>query len=99
MGSVSLFIKAAVIILSTWLAQSRLLGNLPEARRQGSSLQRRLLVSLPLPLEGLRSLTATDLVLWLLGKLGGTRSLRSCSSASFRSSVWSGRLPKISRPT
>merc|ERR1712098_746038 len=101
MGSVSLFInkEGSRIVLSAWLAQSRLLGNLLEARRQGSNLQRRLLVSLPLPPEGLRSPTATDPVPWLLGKLEGTRNLRSCSSVSFHSSVWSGRSPKISRPT
>merc|ERR1712098_313835 len=51
MGSASLFIIKRTILLK-WLAQSRLLGNLPVARRQGSNLQRRLLASLHLRLVG-----------------------------------------------
>merc|ERR1712098_380211 len=67
MGSISLstVIESIFFNLLTWLALSRLQGSLQVARRQGSSLPRRLLASLLLPLEGLRSPTATDLALWL----------------------------------
>ena len=80
-----------------WPVQSKLLVSLLEARPPGSSWPPKLQGSLPLPLVESRSLTGTGLELSLSVKSGVIRNQLSCSSASFPSSVWSGRLPRTSR--
>merc|ERR1712215_181259 len=66
-----------------WLVLSKLPANLLEEKPPGSSLPPRLLVSLPQQQEESKNLTGTGLARWLSGKLGDTRSPRSCSSVSY----------------
>merc|ERR1711973_829997 len=86
-------------VLSKWPVPSRPPVSPPEARPPGSSLPPRLLGSLPLLQEVSRSPTGIGLELLPFVRSGGTRSPPSSSSASCPSSVWSGRLPRISRLT
>merc|ERR1712018_20874 len=81
-----------------WLVQSKLPVNQLEVRLPVSNWPPRLPGNLLLPPEVSRSPIVIALVRSLFVRSVVTKSRPSSSSASCPSSVWSGKLPKISRP-
>merc|ERR1712106_627988 len=80
-----------------WLVLSRPPVSLPEARPLASSWPPRLLTNQLLLQEESRSPIGTGQELSPFVRSEGTRNLLSSSSASFPSSVWFVKSPKISR--
>merc|ERR1712183_732985 len=92
-------LQITIFLELRWLVPSRQPGSRLEEKPRGSSWLPRLLGSPhPLLVES-RSPTGTDPAQSLSARFVATRNLPSYSSASFPSSVSSGRSPRISRLT